>query len=444
MKILDKMQKRAAIWILRAFKILLSERIEAITGIIPIKFYLQKLTKRSQIHPFKLSTNHILRELMNDSPILSNKPNPHAVSSLTNQQKNITKGHLIDICNKTYSILPLFSPLNPEFFPGFHIMNNFSDHFFFNLVNKKEKEKDKIHTQKLNEMVLCTSSLPHTALVVIGASIKNNIATSISHVHIANHPLTKTVHHATFITSMEAELFAIRCSINQACIKENVSKIIIVTDSIHTAKKIFDSKSHLFQSHTAAILSELQGFFNSSHDNSIEFWECPSCLKWRFHKDINKDSKSFYLTSAYPCKISWDYCKKTDSDNIINQQKMTFQASDGKGKQFPDLLDDDFNTIEPIYTKGGPWLQVFGHSNSLCACAARAITNHAPIGEYRLRFFPNEDFKCSCNYYPIESRRHILHKCRRFNRYWNPRRDSLNHFTMFLIANSNAFTFKDN
>ena len=130
MKILDKMQKRAAIWILRAFKILLSERIEAITGIIPIKFYLQKLTKRSQIHLFKLSTNHILRELMNDSPILSNKPNPHAVSSLTNQQKNITKGHLIDICNKTYSILPLFSPLNPEFFPGFHIMNNFSDHFF--------------------------------------------------------------------------------------------------------------------------------------------------------------------------------------------------------------------------------------------------------------------------------------------------------------------------
>ncbi len=43
MKILDKMQKRAAIWILRAFKILLSERIEAIAGIIPIKFYLQKL-----------------------------------------------------------------------------------------------------------------------------------------------------------------------------------------------------------------------------------------------------------------------------------------------------------------------------------------------------------------------------------------------------------------
>jgi len=57
--------------------------------------------------------------------------------------------------------------------------------------------------------------------------------------------------------SIEVELFAIRCGINQACIKENVSKIIIITDSIHAVKKIFDSKSHPFQSHTMAILNEL-------------------------------------------------------------------------------------------------------------------------------------------------------------------------------------------
>ena len=238
------------------------------------------------------------------------------------------------------------------------------------------------------------------------------------------------------------ELFAIRCSINQACIKENVLKIIVVTNSIHAVKKIFNSKLHPFQSHTTAILSELWHFFNKNHENSIEFWECLSHLKWRFHKDIDKDSKSFNLTPSYPCKISWDYCKKSDSDDIINQRKMTFQTSDGKGKHFLDLLDDNFNTIKPAYTKEGSWLQVFGHSNSLCARATRAITNHTPIGECRLRFFPNKDFKCPCSY-PIESRRHILHKCMRFNGYWNPRRDSLNHFTMFLITNSYAFAFTD-
>jgi len=123
---------------------------------------------------------------------------------------------------------------------------------------------------------------------------------------------------------------------------------------------------------------------------------------------------------------------------------MTFQASDRKGKHFLDLLDNELNVIEPSYAKGGPWLQSFGHSNSLCAHATRVITNHAPIGEYRLQFFPSMDFSCPCNNYSIESRKHILYECCRFNGYWNPRRDMLNHFMMFLTANLNAFTFNDN
>jgi len=73
--------------------------------------------------------------------------------------------------------------------------------------------------------------------------------------------------------------------------------------------------------------------------------------------------------------------------------------------------------------------------------ATRAIVNHAPIGEYRLRFFPKEEFSCPCGLYPIESRWHLLHECKRFNNYWNSRRDSISHFVLFLVYNSNAFSF---
>jgi len=58
---------------------------------------------------------------------------------------------------------------------------------------------------------------------------------------------------------------------------------------------------------------------------------------------------------------------------------MTFQASDLKGKHFLNLLNDDLTNIKPSYTKGGPWINHLGHSNSLCARATQAITNHAPI-----------------------------------------------------------------
>ena len=142
--------------------------------------------------------------------------------------------------------------------------------------------------------------------------------------------------------------------------------------------------------------------------------------------------------------MSWDYCKKVNSDNIINIWKMTFQALDGKGKHFLDLLDDNFNIIKSLYIKKGLWLQVFGHSNSLYVHATRAITNYALIGEYRLRFFSSEEFKYPCGNYPIKSRRYILHDCTRFNGYWNSSRDSLSHFVMFLVANPNNFVFINN
>jgi len=258
------------------------------------------------------------------------------------------------LCNKSYSIFPSFSSLYQKFTPGFHLSDIFSDCFSFNLANKEEKDKDKICAQELDDMALCISFSPNTALIVTDASIKNDIATSISHIHQANHPLIKTVHHAAFITSSEAELFTIRCSINQACNKEDVSKIFVITNSIHAVKNIFNSSSHPYQSHSMAIISELQQFFNKSQDNSIKFWECPSRLKWRLYKDVNKDSESFNLTPSFPCKTSWDYCRKLDCNNIIKQWRMTFQALNGKEKQFLDLLDDNFNIIKPAYTKGGP------------------------------------------------------------------------------------------
>jgi len=60
---------------------------------------------------------------------------------------------------------------------------------------------------------------------------------------------------------------------------------------------------------------------------------------------------------------------------------MTFQVSDKKD-HFLELLDDNNKLLELTYSKGGTWLKYFGHSNSLCVRASRAILNHAPIGKY--------------------------------------------------------------
>ena len=56
---------------------------------------------------------------------------------------------------------------------------------------------------------------PKSPIIVSDMSIKNNIVTSITHIHTYNSPVIKTIHYTTNIISTEAELFAIRYRINQ-------------------------------------------------------------------------------------------------------------------------------------------------------------------------------------------------------------------------------------
>ena len=214
---------------------------------------------------------------MDDHSDTHAKISPYSINTLTSHQKTIIKGHFIDSNDKLYGVFPAFSFLHPEFNPGSKIIDIFPDCFSFNLASREKNNKK--YYQQLDKLTLQLSSSPHIAIVVTDASIKKDITTSISHMHIHNHPLTKMVHYAVYVTSTEAELFAIRCGINQVCSKENISKIVIITNSIYATKKIFDSKSHLYQLHTTAILQELHWFFAKDQNNSIEFWECPSHLK---------------------------------------------------------------------------------------------------------------------------------------------------------------------
>jgi len=226
------------------------------------------------------------------------------------------------MANRSNECFPSFVPLDLEFSLGLRVIDNFSDHISFNIHNKEKDDKSCVH--QLDKMVLEPFLSSSIAIITFDVSIKNNVATSIIHMRIYNKPITKPIHHIVHITSTEAELFAIRCDINQAMNFNNISKIIIVTNSIHVARKIFNPLVHPYQVQSAAILSDLCNFFNHHENNSIEFWECSSCLKWHLHNEVDKETKTFNLTPLYPCKTSWDFSKKRKSNDILKVWKMIF------------------------------------------------------------------------------------------------------------------------
>ena len=141
-------------------------------------------------------------------------PHSLSLSMLTAHQHNLIKGHLVDMDNWFNEVFPFIDPLNPEFRPGNRIIDHFSNCFSFYLYNKKSDNPFKDRIQQLDNLAIESSNSLLSVLVIIDASVKNNITTSIVHIHIHNKPMVKTLHHAINTTSTEVEFFALRCSIN--------------------------------------------------------------------------------------------------------------------------------------------------------------------------------------------------------------------------------------
>ena len=99
LKLLGKMQKRAAIWILEAFKTFLSFDIEAIMNLITINLHLKKLSGRPQLRVHSLPSNHILCSLIKPRENSSYCQYPLFLGSLTRCQHNLIKDSLADIDN---------------------------------------------------------------------------------------------------------------------------------------------------------------------------------------------------------------------------------------------------------------------------------------------------------------------------------------------------------
>ena len=178
--------------------------------------------------------------------------------------------------NQFNEIFPSFISLHPEFSPGSRVIDLFSNCFSFHPVSECNNSHK---VQRLDNLTIKLLRALLHVLIIMYASVKNNTATSISHIHVHNKPVIKILHYTMNITSTEAGLFAIRCRINQATISDNISKIIVIMDSIHVTKKIFNPLSHPFQYHTTFILNKLQNFFSCNQENSIKFWECSSHCK---------------------------------------------------------------------------------------------------------------------------------------------------------------------
>ena len=82
--------------------------------------------------------------------------------------------------------------------------------------------------------------------IISDISVKNNIATSISHIWREHDIIMKTIHYTIKILFTETKLFTIRCGISQVTQIQGITQIIIVINVIPVAKTIFDTSYYSY------------------------------------------------------------------------------------------------------------------------------------------------------------------------------------------------------
>ena len=82
MSLLAAMQRKAALWILGAFRTSPTGGIEALAGLIPIQLHLKKLVKRSCLRTATLPSQHALMSLLSARNSKGTCPHPQSLALL--------------------------------------------------------------------------------------------------------------------------------------------------------------------------------------------------------------------------------------------------------------------------------------------------------------------------------------------------------------------------
>jgi len=234
---------------------------------------------------------------------------------------------------------------------------------------------------------------------------------------------------------------AIRIGLTSALEDPSIQQVLVITDSLEAGKKIISSGDQYLQKSIIPIAEKIKDFLNKDRRNSIHFWHCPNKLEWPRHILVNKEAKATHQPLILPDKNSFLFSKKKECNLALNSWQKSFKDSKKKGQLFLDFEDDNEKVIKPSYAKGGSWLPHIGISNSICARFTRMMIGHAPIGEYKQRFFPNESPQCPCGEAEVETREHIFMQCRRYDASFHPRDIRIASFVNFIIGNPTSFCF---
>ena len=316
------------------------------------------------------------------------------------------KGPLLNTEASLLNLTECFNPLDAEATPGCRLLDSFPDRISFNPCNHSSLNDRNTHLESLDCLCLEASSSFSTLVIITDASAilpRNMQAISTAHFWRLGYQVSSSKALASRTTASDAELFAIRLRVSKAT-SMDIERIILITDSLSSARRSVDPSVHSGQAHSLAGCSVLRSFLCSGSSHRIEFWDCLSNAEWSLHQMVHNDVTNTRVAAGLHPATSLDALRSKSVLSCLDAWRTAFNCLTVQGRHFLTLKGKNCKPLQPSYSKGGSWLTHIGQPVTLYARATRAILNHAPIGEYRQRFFPAECTQCPCGHCQVETR----------------------------------------
>ncbi|KXN81828.1 hypothetical protein AN958_03659 [Leucoagaricus sp. SymC.cos] len=281
LKLLQQMQRNAALWITGTFHTSPSGGVESLAGLIPIYLHLKKLTKQVALQYITLSKSHLIHTLLSTHNAKGALPHPRSLDLLSEHNRATIQGPLVDADDSLMNVKEKFFPLHNANYPGSRLLDNFSDRFSFFDFNRSNLEELGNHSWKLDARTFSTHSSPDTAIIVTDGSVPNNSQLQASACYQIWHNgtlLNSVTIPCGRCTSSEAELAAQHFGLYKALASfpDDVTNFVVLTDHLPSSHRLLDPSIHEGQYHSIAAANALRPWLECSSLHKIEFWYIPS------------------------------------------------------------------------------------------------------------------------------------------------------------------------
>ncbi|KAF8646290.1 hypothetical protein AX14_009086 [Amanita brunnescens Koide BX004] len=252
-------------------------------------------------------------------------------------------------------------------------------------------------------------------------------------------------------SSFDAELAALEEAIQWAAVR-HVPNPIFFIDNKAVLMSFLDLDSHSSQTSSIRINLILHDYLSTS-DFDISFAYCPS------HVGIEGNERADRLTKegaalgpTTPIRILRSNYINEFKQEMTKHWRILANSQTYKGRGWLPIkrrrrlfkLDLKNKSCKRFF------LALAGNDIETISHMARALTNHAPTGEYRRRFHPNTPTHCKfCGPTTEHTRQHVFFTCSSYAHLapsltdWKNDRNNDKAWKTFFQANTSAFSFDD-